>query len=186
MGLEIAEDFKVIDLCNVKENAYYISPNGEIFSIHLNRMMKYKLDKDGYYELSLATRELGKRKSWKVHQLVAKTFLGNPPDYIKDPTIDHIDSNRLNNNYTNLRWMERAVNSSIRKNKGVGETNHEAILNDQQVIEICEMLVQNSKTLQEIADLYGVHKSTISCIKRKKNWIHLTKAYNFSKKKQKK
>ena len=34
-------------------------------------------------------------------------------------------------------------------------------------------------------DLYGVEKSTISNIKRKKSWTHLTKCYNFTIKKQK-
>ena len=183
--MEIAEDFRLIDLWNIKKDAYYISPDGKIFSVYSNNIMKHKLDKDGYYELSLYTRESGNKKFWKVHQLVAKIYLGEPPEYIKDPTVDHIDGDRLNNHYTNLRWMERAVNSSIRKNKGVGETNHEAILNEKQVIEICEMLIQNFKTLQEIADLYNVHKTTISNIKRKKSWRYLTKEYNFKKKKQK-
>ena len=47
------------------------------------------------------------------------------------------------------------------------------------------MLIQNEKSLKEIADLYGVDKSTISNIKRKKSWTHLTKCYNFTIKKQK-
>ena len=64
--------------------------------------------------------------------------------------------------------MERGINSSIRRNKGVGEQNHEAKLTEEQVIEICEVLIQNEKSLKEIADLYGVDKSTISNIKRKK------------------
>ena len=98
---------------------------------------------------------------------------------MKDPTVDHIDGNRTNNYYKNLRWIERKVNSSIRKNRGIGENNHEAILTEIQVIEICELIMQKQFTLQQIANKYNVDKSTISNIKRKKSWKHLTKFYNF-------
>ena len=183
--LEIAEGFKLIDLDDVKKNMYYISEDGKIYSTFLNDFLKPRHDKNEYLELGLSTGQSKQRKFWKVHQLVAKVYLGNPPEYMKDPTVDHINGNIFDNNYRNLRWMERGINSSIRRNKGVGEQNHEAKLTEEQVIEICEMLIQNKKSLKEIADLYGVEKSTISNIKRKKSWRHLTKCYNFKVKKQK-
>ena len=183
--LEIAEGFKLIDLDDVKKNMYYISEDGKIYSTFLNDFLKPRHDKNEYLELGLSTGQSKKRKLWKVHQLVAKVYLGNPPEYMKDPTVDHINGNIFDNNYRNLRWMERGINSSIRHNKGVGEQNHEAKLTEEQVIEICEVLIQNEKSLKEIADLYGVDKSTISNIKRKKSWTHLTKCYNFNIKKQK-
>ena len=183
--LEIAEGFKLIDLDDVKKNMYYISEDGKIYSTFLNDFLKPRHDKNEYLELGLSTGQSKQRKLWKVHQLVAKVYLGNPPEYMKDPTVDHINGNIFDNNYRNLRWMERGINSSIRRNKGVGEQNHEAKLTEEQVIEICEVLIQNEKSLKEIADLYGVDKSTISNIKRKKSWRHLTKCYNFKVKKQK-
>ena len=166
--LEIAEGFKLIDLDDVKKNMYYISEDGKVYSTFLNDFLKPTKDKNEYLELGLSTRQSKQRKFWKVHQLVAKVYLGNPPEYMKDPTVDHINGNIFDNNYRNLRWMERGINSSIRRNKGVGEQNHEAKLTEEQVIEICEVLIQNEKSLKEIADLYGVDKSTISNIKRKK------------------
>ena len=183
--MEIAEDFKLIDINDVKKDMYYISEDGEIYSTFLNDFLKPRCDKDGYLELGLSTGRPKQRKIWKIHQLVAKVYLGNPPEYMKDPTVDHINGKITDNNYRNLRWMERGINSSIRRNKGIGEQNHEAILTEKQVIEICELLIQNEKTLKEVADLYGVDASTISNIKRKKNWTHLTKCYNFKIKKQK-
>lgn len=176
--------FKPINVSELKDNLYYISKTGNIYSNYSNKLLKHKINKDGYFVIALATKN-NKRKMYFVHQLVIRTYVGNPPRHIIDATVDHIDGNRTNNYYKNLRWMERKVNSSIRKNKGVGEKNPAAILTEEQVIEICELIIQGQNTLQQIADKYNVDKSTISNIKRKKIWSYLTKFYNFPIKKQK-
>jgi len=44
-----------------------------------------------------------------IHQLVAEVFVENPYNYTE---IDHIDQNKRNNHYTNLRWISRFDNAS--------------------------------------------------------------------------
>jgi hypothetical protein len=44
-----------------------------------------------------------------IHQLVAVAFVPNPEGYQE---IDHIDRNKRNNHYTNLRWIGRFDNAS--------------------------------------------------------------------------
>ena len=90
----------------------------------------------------------------------------------------------LNNHISNLRWLERGENSSIRNIKPNGEINGSHVLNEKQVIEICKLIIKNEMTLKQIGDIYGVEKSTINNIKRGKTWRYLTKEYNFKINKQ--
>lgn len=48
----------------------------------------------------------------RVHRLVAETFIPNPNN-LSD--VDHINNNRSDNNYKNLRWVTRSENHFNRK-----------------------------------------------------------------------
>lgn len=170
--------FRELKYKNVKP-LYLIDEYGNVYSKYKKGYLKPKKDKDGYLSLSLAG--IDKTVYVRVATLVAYNFIGKPPKNMKDPTIDHIDNNIVNNYFKNLRWMERGMNSSVRANKGVGEKNFEAKLTNQNLIEICELLVENKLTLKEIGEKYNVSKYTISNIKRKVNWKHITNKYVFPK-----
>ena len=49
-----------------------------------------------------------------VHRLVAKAFVKNPRPDLFDQ-VDHIDHNRSNNHYTNLRWLDSELNNGAKK-----------------------------------------------------------------------
>ena len=54
-----------------------------------------------YIEKRMATRS--------IHSLVAKAFVENPrPDIFN--IVDHIDHDRQNNHYSNLRWIDKELN----------------------------------------------------------------------------
>lgn len=65
-------------------------------------------DKDGYMILSYG------RKPYKVHRLVAECFIPNTEG---KETVDHIDHNRANNKYLNLRWATRSEQACNRIHK---------------------------------------------------------------------
>ena len=71
--------------------------------------------KNGYFFLWLYNKE-GIRKMEYIHRLVAKHFVHE----IRGTYVDHIDRNRQNNLFTNLRWTTQAKNchNTNRKIKG--------------------------------------------------------------------
>lgn len=171
---------KPIKINGVKEGLYEIEEDGRIWSNYKKGYMTPSFDKDGYLKIALSGGSRKNVKHFRISTLVALTFIGPPPTTLKDPTINHIDNNRLNNHYTNLEWIERGLNSSIRKNKGEGSNNHEAKLNEQQVKEICELLVNTEISFEDIGKQYNVTKSTINNIKNGKSWRKITDNYDFS------
>lgn len=97
------------------ENKYQISNSGKVRSLINNKnqvrenplILKPYLDDDGYEIIRLSKN--GKLRAFKIHRLVAKHFLDNLEN---KPSVDHIDTDRRNNNYTNLRWVTNKENSN--------------------------------------------------------------------------
>ncbi len=67
----------------------------------------------------------GKNKRYKIHQLVAITFLGHTPNGL-ETVINHIDNNPLNNNIDNLELVTIRYNSSCHRSD-VGVTWYKAL-----------------------------------------------------------
>lgn len=165
---------------DVKEDLYLLTEDGKIYSNYLKDFLSPSYDKDGYLKVRLMSSQRGKKVDVRIATLVALHFLEKPSKDLKDPTVNHIDGNKTNNHCSNLEWIERGINSSIRFNKGEGEKNSQAKLSNSQVIEICELLIKTEKSYQELADLFGVKKTTISNIYNKKSWGKIVKDYDFS------
>lgn len=101
------------------ENIYQVNEKGEIksldrFIVKSNGVKEFKKGKfissthnkrSNYLECHLSMN--GKRKCYKVHRLVAETFIPNPSNH---PVVNHKDGNRLNNNVDNLEWCTYSEN----------------------------------------------------------------------------
>ena len=86
------------------EGKYWISNLGNIKNIH-KKLKPYV--SGSYYGIKLVD---GKdRDSVLIHRLVASYFVENekPDEY---NVVDHIDNNKLNNRYDNLRWTTQSGN----------------------------------------------------------------------------
>jgi len=84
---------------------YEVSTLGNVRNIKTGKILKQCV-KDGYKHLSLVGINL--KKCFKVHRLVALTFLENPEN---KPDVNHKDKDKLNNCLANLEWMTRKENN---------------------------------------------------------------------------
>ena len=81
----------------------------------LGTPLKTRVTERGYEELKLSINK--QRVHMLVHRLVALAFIPNPDN---KQFVDHIDTNRLNNNVSNLRWttiLENANNPNTIANR---------------------------------------------------------------------
>ena len=97
---------------------YEVSSHGRVRNNVSNLIMKQNTNRGGYKKLSLQYH--GKKKTHRVHRLVAFAFCDNPNNY---DVVDHLDKNRTNNMINNLRWCtysENQRNRTINKNNKSG------------------------------------------------------------------
>lgn len=81
---------------------YIVYSNGKVYSQKTKGFIGHHVD--GYDEVRLKHMN-GQYESIRVHRLIAQVFVENDePD--KKKYVHHIDGNKLNNNYTNLQWIE--------------------------------------------------------------------------------
>lgn len=93
-----------------------INNNGEIIST-LNgkkKVLSQGVSTRGYKQIGF--RQNGKIKVYTIHRLVAEAFIPNPEN---KPCINHIDTNKFNNNVSNLEWCTYKENYTHAKNNGL-------------------------------------------------------------------
>lgn len=87
---------------------HLIYSDGKVYSLRLKRFMKIDINSNGYARYSI----MGNNKKVFAHHLIMSTFGPEKPKHLIDPTVDHIDGNKLNNNIDNLRWLSKKENTA--------------------------------------------------------------------------
>ena len=117
---------------NIKDY-YWIDCNGNVFTTNLDRFIIPAKDRDGYLRCTFTTATGTPRtKIIGVHQLVNSIFNGMAPESIYQPVTDHIDGDRTNNKYTNLRWLSNRANASF----AYRHLGKKTIITDDDVIDV--------------------------------------------------
>jgi len=96
----------MIDITEI-EKYYTITEDGMVYSKIRQRWLKPQLNSYNYIWYSLSYG-FPCTSFVFAHTLVALKYIGKPPT--EKHEIDHIDGNRENNHYTNLRWLTHSQN----------------------------------------------------------------------------
>ena len=75
------------------DDYYYVSKNGDVYSLYSKKFIKHYIDADGYHRVDIH------RKHKKVHRLVYEVWKSQS---IENVQINHKDDNKDNNNIENL------------------------------------------------------------------------------------
>ena len=86
------------------EGLYQVSNLGKIRNKY--KEIKQQTDNIGYKNVILSKNN--KRKTKKVHRLVAETFIDNANNL---PAVNHINGNKSDNKVSNLEWITYKDNS---------------------------------------------------------------------------
>lgn len=104
---------------------YQVSDQGRVRSFrdfhgkitNRSRIIKQRINKDGYYELTLYTIE-HRKITKRVHRLVANAFLGEHPELV----VNHINGVKIDNSIKNLEFVTAEKNSTLASRMGLYKT----------------------------------------------------------------
>jgi hypothetical protein len=132
---------------------YEVSEDGRIVrNVKSKHHLRQEQDWGGYYRVSPFIN--GKQIHKFVHILVAECWLGEKPDELE---CDHIDNNRHNNHYTNLRYVTKAENLEKRvfteegkhRNGEITRARYNAMSSEQKKICVDKMLKGHTPEVEE-------------------------------------
>jgi len=159
------------DICGY-ENRYQISDLGRVKSIsrRLERILVPVMDSYGYYRITLISKD-GDKRNYLIHRLVGIHFIPNPEN---KPTVNHKFGIKTDNRASQLEWFtvleqnRHAVATGLTTQ--IGESHRGSIFTDKEVIEI----LTSKETTTELSKRTGWKIATISKIRTRKNWKHIT------------
>lgn len=115
---------------------YAVTPEGTVINTEKNTERKLDFNKSvGYFQVDLYRNN--KRTKHYVHRLVATAFVPNPHGL---PEVNHKDSDRTNNNATNLEWVTSAGNSIHAVQSG--QRDHVARMSKSSIEEAFKLVMQ--------------------------------------------
>ena len=165
----------------VIEGRYMISEYGDIYSKSTNKVLKPFYDKDGYKRIELTVSK-NKYKKFFIHRLVGWMFVEGYTE--ERHIINHKNSIRDDNHYTNLEWVTHSENDIHGYKYGFRENNN-VVYDEQFIRKICKYISEgynNTEIYTFITgdeNIYNNKKvyTLISRLRHKDNWVDICNEY---------
>jgi hypothetical protein len=128
------------------------------------------IDSDGYWRAHLWASSVGRIRP--VHALVLEAFVGPKPAGF---VCRHMNGNRQDNRLENLEWGTVQDNIDDMTRHGTrarGEGSPNAVLTRCSVVRIRSEKAAG-RSLSSLAKEFGVYKSTIARVVKRKTWAHV-------------
>ena len=103
---------------------YEVSTYGNIRNKITKKILKGRLTKSGYLQVSLKIDETNKFSNRYIHRLVAIYWIDNPNNKRE---VNHKDGNKENNNINNLEWVTSSENQKHRHSIGINKTSNRRV-----------------------------------------------------------
>ncbi len=129
----------------------------------------------GYRSLNI--RSGGKTLNRYVHKLVAEHFVTR--DQPEQTFVIHVDHDKKNNYYPNLRWVtkdemiEHNRNNPSLKNRQLPRQTRNYKLTESKVRIIKKLLLNDKNRLKMIAKQFGITHTQLNRIRSGENWKHV-------------
>lgn len=172
-GYEVS--YMISNLGSIKSLARKYRSGANYLRIAYTRdiILKPSISRNGYKRTRLYKD--GDGVSHNIHRLVAMTFIDNPDG---KPTVNHKNGIKTDNRTVNLEWNTFSENQThgyrMGLNKGPrGELCGHAKLTEKDVREIRRRYKEGGIFQRELGEEYGITRSSIGAIVRRKSWKHI-------------
>lgn len=131
---------------------YAISNKGRLRNIDTGKILKTRISKLGYEEVTISYNKIQYFRS--IHRLVAQAFI---PNQENKPEVNHIDENKLNNHITNLEWSTRKENI----NHGTW-IERKIKANQKPIYAFKDGIGAEFESTKQFAEQYGAHSTNVT------------------------
>ena len=160
-----------------ENSGYFVDTQGNIYGKN-GKILKTQRNEKGYETIHLQNKNIS--LSTSVHRLVARVFIPNPEN---KPEVNHINGIRDDNRVENLEWVTSKENKRHAMEKlgnGYGQTHSQAQITEEQVRAVCDMIMDNYRSV-DIAKKLDIYIEKVRSIRKKQSWQHITNDYEFPK-----
>lgn len=155
-----------------EKDRYLINDSGIVYDSKMKRFPSIHTTRDQYMRVDLYCPKIKKAKHFQLHRLVAFTFLEVPENF-ETLVVDHINRNRLNNNYRNLRWATYSENANNRT-KFYDPDRYKIAKS------ICKFVeTNNTLSFPKIAKRFGVSVDFVRNLLKGKTYDNMISNYDF-------